>query len=125
MSDCDCDEDQACEHCQAGYSPFAQKLLDRWYGHDLPRTGYGYWNASWANNLEQQDVDVLWEENELQPFFSEKPTEQAVNQLSRSDSLFRIQSIGWMYQCVTARCKVANEPVRCGYCNGTGLEKEV
>ena len=116
----DCDEDQTCEHCEAGYSPFARKLLDHWYGYDLPRTGYGYWNGSWANNLEQEDVDVLWEENELQPFFPEKPTAQAVNQLSRSDSLFRLQAIGWMYECVTARCKAANEPLRCGYCNGTG-----
>lgn len=118
----------SCNHCDGdGYSPFARSLKRKWYGYDIPiqhlhggnwmyAPGYSHFSA-WAYNLEQCDLEALWEANRLQEFFGDrKPSLEELNKLMKLTPSPR----GAMYCCVSARCKATGEPIECQFCQGHG-----
>lgn len=112
-----------CPVCDGdGYSEEGKKYRDRWYdgnGHFESRPNGGFWYPSaHSYNLEQYEVDALWEEGRLRDVFGNKPTADEVNKWAKS-SRFGHDSINeWI--CLKADAKKNGYDYLCPYCNGEG-----
>lgn len=111
--------------CKDGYSAYANKLLRKWYGYDIPtvRLRGGVWTyapgyshlSAWAYNLEECDIDALWAAGRLR-YFESKPNPETVNRILQDP----VESIRFgftireaMFCCIKARCEAAGQPLIC------------
>lgn len=75
------------------------------------------WDKRWCHHLEQEDVDILWEDGCLSRAFTEKPTAKQVNEWSLTG--FGHDSCNqWIV--AKAKCMRSGDPIQCLYCHGDG-----
>lgn len=117
-----------CEYCDGtGMSPEYKELERKWFN----------WNNTERNalrlNLNQDDVDVLWNEGRLRGDFKEKPTYQEVNEWEKNspfghDMINRMiifkNRINKKSDNIKSKLEENNNPCYCKYCNGEGYYYE-
>lgn len=97
-------ENHECEHCKGtGYNEKTKELSDAWYSYN-----------SWQNNLTQDEVDMLWEKGRLNLYFTEKPTAQQLNELSKKTFVHDCIN---QYLCLETRAKRLGIYGDCPKCN--------
>lgn len=103
---------EMCQTCGgSGYNLAVKQLNDDWY--DYAETG-----RRWVNNLEQAEVDALWERGRLRDFET-KPTVEEVNTWSQTDT-WGHDAIN-QHICVQARAKARGIWHICESCQETGF----
>lgn len=114
-----------CPVCDGdGYSEEGKKFNEDWYGWDT-HVQYnekgGHWHPSAHQyNLEQYEVDALWEEGRLRDF-KEKPTVQEVNHWAKQG--FGHDSLNeWI--CARVHAEKHGYDQLCPYCHGNGYIRD-
>lgn len=104
-------KEEKCKSCNgSGLNKETNKILDDWY--DFENKG-----TRWCDNITQDEVQALWDNGRLKPYFKTTPTAKEVNEWSKNvlihDAINR--SI-----CVKQRAKRLGVYGHCEKCKGYG-----
>lgn len=116
-----------CPVCDGdGYSEEAKRYRNKWYGWDLETESNGlggYWTPkAHEYNLEQFEVDALWEEGRLSTVFETKPTAEEVNEWAKNTTFGHDSLNEWI--CLKADAKEKGYDYLCSYCKGDGCIRD-